>query len=519
VTVGERALAAWFRRTVGPSPWSFVREARLATAARLLVRTSLDVTEIARQVGYKSVPSFRKAFGAFAGLPPRQYRRRASRQLRAAGPMPRDLLAQGHWEEALAGELPEEEARELDEYLGGIYPEAPPAAVSSRPAAASHPLIRLRLELAEALADSLPSFSWADQRRLVREAVRFFDPTFFDVLSRRSLEAAASGPPESRDPKRGVELALLAVDSLTSSGLIEVSPSLAALAWTRVAAARWRAADPVGAGEALGQSAKALEGATEEDLVAPYEAERCYLEAAFRWFQGRRDEALELASRSVDRHRAAGTPAASAELGAALVLRAELRFSTGVASASDSGKTRGALEDLEEARAWVEAGTPREEKLSFLDLWVRVLVRLGDASETASALPEVRRLAAELAGDGGGARRLWLEGHAGAPPRLRASLSQEAREEFTARGEDLWTARCTLDLARLAAAGGARGDVAAQASSLAGVLGARADRSESLSLLRKLVDVEAAPGALDEAEAVLSRWERDSRSRRAVRFV
>jgi hypothetical protein len=215
----------------------------------------------------------------------------------------------------------------------------------------------------------------------------------------------------------------------------------------------------------------------------------------------------------VDRHRAAGSPAESPELGAALVLRAELRFA--------QGALRGALADLEEARASVEAGTSREEKLSYLDLWVHVLVGLGDGSETASALPEVRRLAAELADDGGRARRLWLEGRASAPPRPRESLFQEARDELAARGEDLGTARCTLDLARLAAAEGRGRDVAALASSLAGVLGTLADSPESLSVLRKLgdLDLEAAPGVLDEAEAVLSRWERDSRARRAVRFV
>lgn len=498
VKMGDRALSSAFRRVTGQPPWSYVRDARLGIAARLMLQTSLEVTQIARLVGYKSVGSFRTAFGTFAGMPPRQYVRRARRLVRAAGPAPRGLYEQAHWKKALAGELADEEARELDEYLDALYPSAPPA-----PASSSHPLARLRRDVAEALAASLPHLSWADQRRLVRESVWFFDPTFFSVLSRRSLEAAAGG-----DAERGVELALLAVDSLTPSGLIEIRPNLAALAWARVAAARWRAADPAGAEEALRQSAKDLDRAAEEDLVAAYEAERTYVEAAFRWFQGRRDEALELAESSVARHRAAPSP----NLGAALWLRAEIR-------ATFPEQLRGALADLEEARDGVEVGASRQHKLSFLDLWVRVLVQLGDGSETATALPEVRRLAAELGEDGGRARLRWLEGHASPPPRDPKSLIQEAGEELAERGEDLWAARCTLDLARLAVAGGRHGEVPALASSLAGTLGALADSSESLAVVRRLGDGEAAADAVAEAEAVLSRWEWDSRARRAVRFV
>ncbi len=133
--------------------------------------------------------------------------------------------------------------------------------------------------------------------------------------------------------------------------------------------------------------------------------------------------------------------------------------------------------------------------------------------------PEVRRLAAELGKDGGRARLRWLEGHASPPPHGPECLFEEAREELAERGEDLWAARCTLDLARLAVAGGRHGDVPALTSSLAGALGALADSSESLAVVRKLGEGEAAAEAVAEAEAVLSRWERDSRARRAVRFV
>jgi AraC-like DNA-binding protein len=148
--IGDRAIWAAFGDAVGRPAWTYVREARLETVARLLLQSSLSVEKIGLWVGYESVTTFRKLLREYLGELPTRYQRRARRLLKRAGPPPRDLDSPEYWERAVAGELSDEEARELDDYLDGLYPEGGPA-----PTVEDNPWTRLREELAAALADSL----------------------------------------------------------------------------------------------------------------------------------------------------------------------------------------------------------------------------------------------------------------------------------------------------------------------------------------------------------------------------
>ncbi|WUH89151.1 AraC family transcriptional regulator [Streptomyces sp. NBC_00433] len=67
-----------FRRTTGVTPGRFLSAVRLAEAKRLLLDTSLKVSDISAQVGYSSIGSFTRRFTESVGLPPTQYRQTAT---------------------------------------------------------------------------------------------------------------------------------------------------------------------------------------------------------------------------------------------------------------------------------------------------------------------------------------------------------------------------------------------------------------------------------------------------------
>ena len=488
------------REEVGQPAWSYLRDARLETAARLLLATPISIAEIGYLVGYGSAPSFRQLLRSFLGMPPSQYRRRAPRLLERAGPPPPGAGTDEYWRRMLAGELSAEEARELDVYLERLAPESDPA---DDPA---DRWARLRRTLAEGFAYTLESLPFAEQRRLVRDAVWFPDGTFFELLSRRGRE--------HEDPERGVELALLAIDSLAANHMLETDPGRAALAWARLALARWLTDDLSGAEQDLERSAGDVERARGEDPVS-WTAERSRVAAAFHWHRGRRRQALELAVDSVAAHRAARPE----ELAKALVLRAELR-----AASADLGNGEGlqaALEDVEEARDLLR-GSPKTEQAAAFSLWLRILVRLGDHAELAVALPQARRAApgfGEPSFEENAAALLpWFEGHCAGTPE---PSWREARERFAALGDELWVARTTLDLARLCLAEERASEASALAAELASALGAPAASPEDLAALKALARA-AAPAAevasadLDRAEQVLKRFEWDRRARRAL---
>ncbi|WP_010552187.1 helix-turn-helix domain-containing protein [Brachybacterium paraconglomeratum] len=64
-----------FRRTVGVTLGQYVTMCRVAEAQRLLLTTSLRVTEIAEAAGFGSLSSFYEHVSAACGMTPREYRR------------------------------------------------------------------------------------------------------------------------------------------------------------------------------------------------------------------------------------------------------------------------------------------------------------------------------------------------------------------------------------------------------------------------------------------------------------
>ncbi len=521
---GKRDIFSELREEVGQPAWSYVRHARLETAARLLLETPISLSEIGRMVGYISRSSFRRRLRDFLGMSASQYRRQAPRILERGGPAPDGSDTAEYWERMLAGELSDGEARELDAYLERLAPASGP-----EPAAGGETerWRRLREALADGFVYTLQHLSFADQRRLARDAVWFPDGTFFERLSRQSREVA----PE--DPQRAIEWALLAIDSLAANGMLETHPGRAAVAWARLALARWRAGDLDGAEKDLEQSAGDAGRTGSGDFPAAWEAESRRVTAAFHWLRGRRRQALALAHRSVAAHRKAN----AGELPKALILRAEL----GAVIADHPGGEpaqpvetdpsqptfQEALADVEEAASLRPAED--EERAAATGLWALILVRIGDRAEMVVALPHVRRLATDL-GDRAEARLLWLEGHCAtaAPDAGSAagagSLWRQASERFAALGDDLSAARVTLDLARLCLTEERAREASTLAADLVSKLGALVTAPADLAALKTLGRAATAPAAvaaqdLDRADHVLKQLEWDRRANRALRLA
>lgn len=64
-----------FERVTGVSPRRFLSALRLQEAKKLLLTTSLSVTEITHRVGFSSVGTFSSRFKESVGMSPREYRR------------------------------------------------------------------------------------------------------------------------------------------------------------------------------------------------------------------------------------------------------------------------------------------------------------------------------------------------------------------------------------------------------------------------------------------------------------
>ncbi|GAA4872546.1 helix-turn-helix transcriptional regulator [Saccharopolyspora cebuensis] len=68
-----------FRMVTSATPGRFLAAARMAEAKRLLVRTSMSVTDICIQVGYSSLGTFTTQFTRLVGVSPRRFRQTIER--------------------------------------------------------------------------------------------------------------------------------------------------------------------------------------------------------------------------------------------------------------------------------------------------------------------------------------------------------------------------------------------------------------------------------------------------------
>jgi transcriptional regulator GlxA family with amidase domain len=74
--VSSRTLARRFKAVLGETPLTFLQNARIERAKRLLETTSANFDRVAQRVGYEDASSFRRLFVRASGVSPREYRHR-----------------------------------------------------------------------------------------------------------------------------------------------------------------------------------------------------------------------------------------------------------------------------------------------------------------------------------------------------------------------------------------------------------------------------------------------------------
>lgn len=75
LAVSERTLIRRFQQALGCAPLGYLQRLRLQAACRLLENSSMEVKEIANQIGYADLSSFRRLFKRELGCTPGEYRR------------------------------------------------------------------------------------------------------------------------------------------------------------------------------------------------------------------------------------------------------------------------------------------------------------------------------------------------------------------------------------------------------------------------------------------------------------
>lgn len=73
--IGEREVLRCFARTIGTPPIEYLQKYRIYTAAEMLRKSELPVTEICLQTGFNSPSYFSKVFCKMLGMTPREYRK------------------------------------------------------------------------------------------------------------------------------------------------------------------------------------------------------------------------------------------------------------------------------------------------------------------------------------------------------------------------------------------------------------------------------------------------------------
>lgn len=77
-SVSESECLRCFRKTIGTTPIQYLKQYRIQQAARLLVQTRQQVSDIAVGCGFQDMSYFTKAFRQQLGCTPTQYRKNAS---------------------------------------------------------------------------------------------------------------------------------------------------------------------------------------------------------------------------------------------------------------------------------------------------------------------------------------------------------------------------------------------------------------------------------------------------------
>lgn len=282
--LGARGSAS-FRRALERSPKSYLTEARLEVAARLLSATDCSGTAIGSWVGFQNPPAFFEAFKCWCGLTPAEFRR-GVREKDVPSPA---LLSARFWQELSRGNDPRGSHR-LASRLRERYGLSGRRRSGVTDSGIDSWQRRFISETCARLVACAP-----DRRSELLASLRFDAPEIVvRTFCERSLEEGR------QDRRRGIEIAALALEVLqqsTRSGDEDLK-GLRAYGWAVLGNAH-RLAGELGAAEKAFRKSRRELDASPSPVEAGLLVEILGYEGALRRQQRRLGRALALLDRAI----------------------------------------------------------------------------------------------------------------------------------------------------------------------------------------------------------------------------
>ncbi len=459
-----------FHKIVGDSIWNYISKCRFEIALKLLRDTESPVGHIAQVLGFGDRSTFSDAFGRWSGMRPDDFRKKWRVVERKAGRPAEDIHNLAFLAELHDGSLDSSRATALLAFL---------QAIDALPAEASKPLEpTLRQSAPSAAASTLCLWDLLEtlpleERHATLRKVRAPSPAFFN-----SIIGKIRGEVR-RNRRRCLELAELALEFLEFNAALfgHELPRLRALGLAWLANARRLIGDHAEARNTFAQARAAWRAGGEDVEV---EAEICRLEAMFALCEHRREEALELLSRSITLATVQGYPRI---LVAGLLTR--------VAVNGPQGQTAEAMKDLRMAQRQLPKLADPALELNVGCSLATLRMDAGRYHEALEALPRAYELCEALDEPVTLHQLHWTEGltrkglgEAGEAERL-IQTARSGLAEWEAPGH---AAVATLDLAILYHEQGHTAKLSELAAQLIPVLESLGLRGEALASLKLLRD-------------------------------
>ncbi|MCP4545382.1 MAG: helix-turn-helix domain-containing protein [bacterium] len=460
--VSERTVQRLFRRRLLCTPWSYIRDLRMAVATELFASADLSVWQIVEAIGYSTTTTFSTLFAEWAGTSLTEYLESVQRPRARQQCYARDLLRNLNRGEA-DREQADCAARALEELYG--LQRSSPNLEPPKPEFYDE-------VMAEVVWDRLRNKPLAEQRDLLSHQYAFRAPALFDLLFAQSRDEVR------RFPGRAAELMELALISLDATAWVLGAdfPERRARGCAWLGHVRRRALDFTGAEEAFDRAEEAWQVARSKKDQLPL-AEIWDFKGVLRAYQRRFQEALELANQAVKVFRAQGTPERLAE---ALISRAMI--------AGYSGDLEATIGDLKEANQILEKQHNTSQYLSLAALLnlINAYALTERFEEAEKILPKARLLTAATP-DGTIAFHLrWSTGLVATgrgQKRTAEACFRDALQGFTDRDEPGFAAAAALELAVLCAEEGRASEAIELAAGTIPVFEAFEIRREALAAL------------------------------------
>lgn len=301
--VRDNSLPIYFHHALSLPPYAYIEDCRLEVACRLLRDTDLKVWQIAQLLGYSTLQVFSRAFDRWSGLRPSVFRRRSRLESQDSGNGDRGSAREAHAEssviclttlrKAVSGGLDNESAEDLARHLTELYPDAfrrsPENATPSPGHGGQESVYRMSADDAWAVLKSRPR---REQVGLIHNRYQVSSVELVELLIQKGIEEVR------RDPRRGVEIAALAVDGLESlAGTVSDFElrQLEVRAYAWLANAHRLALDFPEAERVLRRGEESLR----PDCSLRSRTELALVKSALRMSQRRMDESLKLANQVV----------------------------------------------------------------------------------------------------------------------------------------------------------------------------------------------------------------------------